>query len=193
VDQKADIISLSLGWENETLVDDRSVVSNAISSALEMRDQKVLFFAAASNHGGGSRELFPAKHPQVFSIRATNSLGKHEDFNPPLPASGSSVIGTLGSGVPTKEKSNAVVGLTGTSIATAVAAGLAAHIIAYINVNDATHQWDTMRTHDGFERLLLHQSVSTEPEARKRFLTLERLSGNMWKQDLEACLNSPSL
>ena len=149
----------------------------------------MLFFAAASNYGGGRHELFPAKHPQVFSIRATNTLGKHKDFNPPLPEIGGAVVGTLGVGVPTKERTQKETGRTGTSVATAVTAGLAAIVVGYINIHGEGHLWDDLRTHDGFERLL-HHGLSTEPEARKRFITLERLYGKHWQRDFESCLNS---
>ncbi|KAF3001372.1 hypothetical protein E8E13_006595 [Curvularia kusanoi] len=82
--QKADIVSLSFGWEYEQSTEKRWV-ANAISKALNTRNQKVLFFASASNFGGGNRELFPARHPGVFAIRSTNHCGKHQDFNPSLP------------------------------------------------------------------------------------------------------------
>jgi hypothetical protein len=45
---KADIVSLSLGWEHEQTTEKRWV-ANAISRALDFRDQKLLFFASASN------------------------------------------------------------------------------------------------------------------------------------------------
>ncbi|KAF2804923.1 subtilisin-like protein [Mytilinidion resinicola] len=186
--QEADIISLSLGWEQEKLVEGRYVISNVIFDALGKRNQKVLLFAAASNYGGGRYELFPAKHPNVFSIRATNALGKHEDFNPPLPDDGSEVVGTLGVGVPTKERTHEETGRTGTSVATAVAAGFAAIVVAYINIHGEGRLWEGLRTHTGFTRLL-REGISTEPEARKRFVTLEKLYGNNWKRHFESCLD----
>ncbi|CAO2652992.1 Nn.00g024030.m01.CDS01 [Neocucurbitaria sp. VM-36] len=172
---RADIISMSLGWEQEHRFEDRYVVRNAISDAMTAQDQKVLFFAAASNFGGGKHELFPARHPQVFSVRATDSFGKHPAFNASLPEETEvKVYGTLGVSVPTARRggSEEVVGRTGTSPATAVAAGLAALVIGYINAF-GEGRWDNIRTQDGFQRLL--RKISTEPEARKCFITLENV------------------
>jgi hypothetical protein len=62
---------------------------------------------------------------------------------------------------------------TGTSPATAIAAGIAALVIAYINTSDHGASWDDVKTQSGYKRLL--QKLSTEPEARKRFITLEEI------------------
>jgi subtilisin family serine protease len=172
---QAEIISLSLGWEHEQTTEKRWV-ANAISRALDVRDQKLLFFASASNYGGGTRELFPARHPGVFSIRATDHSGTHQSFNPSLPEGVSTTVyGTLGVGVPTLRRNGiqTPVVRTGTSPATAIAAGIAALIIAYINTSDHGASWDDVKTQAGYERLL--QKLSTEPEARKQFITLEEI------------------
>lgn len=172
---QADIVSLSLGWEYEQTTEKRWV-ANAISRALDVRDQKLLLFASASNYGGGTRELFPARHPGVFSIRATDNSGTHQSFNPSLPEGiSSTVYGTLGVGVPTLRRngSQTPVVRTGTSPATAIAAGIAALVIAYINTSDHGASWDEVKTQPGYNRLL--QKLSTEPEARKRFITLEEI------------------
>lgn len=173
--QQADVVSLSLGWEYEQTTEKRWV-SNAISRAMDTQNQKLLFFASASNFGGGTRELFPARHSGVFSIRATDHCGTHQTFNPSLPEDdGSSVYGTLGVGVPTLRRDGiqSPIARTGTSTATAIAAGMAALVIAYINTSDHRGSWDDIRTRSGYARLL--QKLSTEPEARKRFITLEHI------------------
>ena len=173
--QQADIVSLSLGWEHEQTTEKRWV-ANAISRALDFRDQKLLFFASASNYGGGTRELFPARHPGVFSIRATDHSGTHQSFNPSLPEdSSTTVYGTLGVGVSTLRRNGlqTPVVRTGTSPATAIASGIAALIIAYINTSNQGASWDDIKTQSGYERLL--QKLSTEPEARKQFITLEEI------------------
>ncbi|KAI9766615.1 MAG: hypothetical protein M1840_006426 [Geoglossum simile] len=171
-----DIISMSLGWKKEYTFEGRYVVRNAISYALDQRDQKILFFAAASNFGGGKHELFPAKHPQVFSIRATDTFGVHKNFNAALPdGTEVKVYGTLGVGVPTARKGGTEeeIGRSGTSAATAITAGIAALVISYINTYGEARSWDNIKTQDGFQKLLY--SMSTEPEGRKRFITLENL------------------
>jgi hypothetical protein len=88
---------------------------------------------------------------------------------------GSSVYGTLGVGVPTLRRDGiqSPIARTGTSSATAIAAGMAALVIAYINTSDHRGSWDDIRTQSGYAKLL--QKLSTEPEARKRFITLEQI------------------
>jgi hypothetical protein len=183
-------VSLSLGWEQEPTVDNVPVISNAISSALAHRDQKVLIFAAASNMGGSKHELFPAKHPTVFSVRGANTKGKHEDYNPSLPQYGEKVFATLGVEVPAKNLGGSTSFKTGTSVATAIMAGLAAIVIGYINIHDENMSWDSVRTFQGFQRLLY--KISTEPEERKRFVTLDNHSRQEDRKNLETALNSAS-
>jgi hypothetical protein len=193
-EQDADIVSLSLGWEQEQRDDDKTrVISNAISSALSHRNQNLLIFAAASNLGGSKRELFPAKHPSVFSIRGTNTKGMHEEFNPSLPKRGGKVFGTLGLEVPTSNRGKLTpqyICRTGTSIATAVAAGISAIIVGYINIYDEKGSWDNIRMFEGFQSLL--HKLSTEPEVRKRFLTLDNHSKEEDRMNFETALNVAS-
>jgi hypothetical protein len=183
-------VSLSLGWEREPTVDNAPVISNAISSALAHRDQKVLVFAAASNMGGSKHELFPAKHPTVFSVRGANTKGKHEDFNPSLPKHGENVFATLGVQVPARNLGDSkplYSPKSGTSVATAIMAGLAAIIVGYINIHGTNGSWDSIRTFQGFQSLLY--KLSTEPEERKRFVTLDNHSREDHRAILEAVLN----
>ncbi|KAI9774754.1 MAG: hypothetical protein M1839_001621 [Geoglossum umbratile] len=190
-DHDADIISMSLGWEQEPSFEGRSVVKNAISASLGKKDQKVLFFAATSNFGGGRHELYPAKYGDIFSIRATDTLGKHQSFNAALPErSDAKVYGTLGVNVPTAQRgrTDIEIGRTGTSVATAITAALAAIIIGYININDKNRSWDKIRTHDGFQNLL--DRISTETDTRKRFITLETLCQECNRMKFESHLDS---
>lgn len=110
----------------------------------------------------------------VFSIRATDTKGKHEDFNPALPESGDKVYGTLGLSVPVANRGGlgpSESTKTGTSVATAIAAGLAAIVIGHVKTNDKTRPWAKIRTFGGFQNLL--HELSTEPDMRKRFITLD--------------------
>lgn len=187
-------MSLSLGWEEEQRVDENRVISNAISNALSHRNQDVLIFAAASNLGGSGHELFPANHQTVFSIRGTNTKGKHEDFNPALPKRGGQVFGTLGVKVPASSRGKLepqYIHMNGTSVATAIAAGIAAIVVGYINIHDKDGSWDNIRTFDGFRHLLY--KLSTQPEERKRFITLENHSKEKDQKNFETALNSASI
>ncbi|KAH7077363.1 peptidase S8/S53 domain-containing protein [Paraphoma chrysanthemicola] len=187
-----DIISMSFGWEEEELVDGYHAVSKAISKSMNKRDQKLLVFAAASNLGGAHEELFPAHQPQVFSIRATNSLGAHQDFNPNL-SSGATVYGTLGLDVPAAQpgKTKVKIGCTGTSAATAVAAGIAAHVVGYVHAFDQGKEWSEVRKFRGFSKFL--DRISTHPArsaTQERFLSLEKYHRKNWQKLLHADLDS---
>jgi hypothetical protein len=182
---------MSFGWDDECLVNGKYVVRDAISNARSARSQNILFFASASNYGGGKDELFPARESQVFSIRGTDYNGKHCDFNASLPREpGTNVYGTLGEDVPTAQRggSEEAILRTGTSPATAIAAGIAAVVIGYIDAFATRYSWQHLRTMDGFQKLL--SELSTEPEVRKRFLTLENVYHDLEK--FNACLDAVS-
>jgi subtilisin family serine protease len=183
---------MSLGWEGEQKYGGRPVVSNAIAKVLDEQDHKVLFFAAASNDGSRCHDFFPAKHEHVFPIRATDTYGSHAGFNAALPTSRELVYGTLGKQVPTSERGNTEtqVPRDGTSPATAIAAGLAALVIGYINVYGRDGAWDEIRTHHGFKQFL--GSISNLSDEGKCFFTLEEFyRESSWKV-LDARLNIAS-
>lgn len=191
--QDADIVSLCLGWEQEQNSDNDRDISNAIASAVAHRHQDVLIFAAASNFDGSKRELFPARHPTVFSIRRTNTKGRYMDFNPSLFNIYEKSFGTLGVEVPTRTRSESTydhIRQSECPIATAVMTGIAAILIGYVNINDDKGLWGNIRTYQGFQSLLYE--LSTEPEERKRFVTLERYSKQEHLLALEAALERAS-
>jgi hypothetical protein len=133
---KADIISMSFGFSEEPDSNGRSMISNAISQAMYEADQRILFFAAAANDGGNQIEMFPARHRSVFSIRATNHHGSFLTLNPSPDLAGPDVLGTLGNDVPAaalskQGVSSGEVCKTGTSVATPIAAGIAATVLGY--------------------------------------------------------------
>lgn len=127
---------MSFGFDEEPYVDGKPVISNAIHDALRNRDGQILFFAAAANDGGNRREMFPARHEQVFSIRATDHEGDFQKFNPPPDFKAAPVFGTLGKDVPGAQmsKQNGEVCKTGTSVATPIAVGTAATILGYVRL-----------------------------------------------------------
>ncbi|KAK4964402.1 hypothetical protein LTR28_003759 [Elasticomyces elasticus] len=132
---KTDIISMSFGFPDEVLVDDEPVISKAIRKAMLDRDDAVLFFAAAANLGAQEKEMFPANHDLVISIRGTNVQGTFEDFNPPPDRDGPSVFGILGKVVPSAGLcSQDEVCKSGTSVATPIAAGIAAMLLGYADL-----------------------------------------------------------
>ena len=78
-------------------------------------------------------EMFPARHPLVIPIRGTASDGEFQPFNP-AKTSGE-VFGTLGLEVPSASLTTEVemTYQSGTSVATAVAVGMAGFLLHYVN------------------------------------------------------------
>lgn len=114
--------------------DEQPCISDAIREAVYERKDSILFFAAASNYGANDREMFPARHDSVISIRGTNANGDFEDFNPPKSQDEVAVFGTLGLDVPSAwANSDYDEYKSGTSIATAIAAGIAGSLLGYIS------------------------------------------------------------
>ena len=106
----------------------------AISTALH---NNILMFAAASSDGANLGRAFPAKYPGVFCVHATDGNGNPSTFNPTADEKdvNFSLLGeNLSSHWPAGKKGhNDVVNImSGTSVATPIAAGLAASIISFV-------------------------------------------------------------
>lgn len=116
-------------------VHDQGVISKAIRTAVNDREESILFFASAANSGSNEEEMFPACHECVISIRGTNSNGSFQDFNPPKGPQEHSVYGTLGLEVPSSALApeSGEVYKSGTSVATAITAGLAGLFLGYVS------------------------------------------------------------
>ncbi|KAI1214234.1 subtilisin-like protein [Annulohypoxylon truncatum] len=170
-DCEADIISMSLGFAKEN-----QEISNAIYNAVRIRSGRILFFAAASNSGGNDVEWFPACHSSVISIRQTNAKGEFSDNNPPVNMDGPVVYGTLGQNVPSAWLSNVIGEITksGTSVATAIAAGIAAMMLLFATIQRRHSTCsplgvDKLRTQDGM--VALFAKMSQDMGNRTRFLS----------------------
>ena len=106
----------------------------AISTALH---NNVLMFAAASNDGANLGRAFPAKYPGVFCMHATDGHGNPSAFNPTADEKdvNFSLLGEhVSSHWPAGKKGHddVVNIMSGTSVATPIAAGLAASIVSFV-------------------------------------------------------------
>lgn len=152
-------------------------ISQALTDAVHYKKGHLLLFAAASNSGGNSRLSFPASHPLVTSIRATTYDGGFPSYNPPPEDDEGICFGTLGENVlsawPPKLDEEEETYQTGTSVATPIAAGVAAFILEYIRCEhgkDLLGQglpgfdmiWDKLRRKKGMEILFKHISSSRD-------------------------------
>ncbi|KAL7914162.1 hypothetical protein GGI35DRAFT_236740 [Trichoderma velutinum] len=126
---KVDIISMSFGIReyNEPM---KMAISNALHS-------QTLLFAAASNDGANLGRAFPAKYPSVFCIHSTDGNGNPSAFNPTADDKdvNFSLLGeNVSSHWPTGKNGHnePVKAMSGTSVATPIAAGLAAAILSFV-------------------------------------------------------------
>ncbi|KAI2632315.1 hypothetical protein GGR54DRAFT_29393 [Hypoxylon sp. NC1633] len=124
-----DIISMSFGIREY-----HEPMKAAISNALH---NQTLMFAAASNDGANLGRAFPAKYPSVFCIHATDGNGNPSKFNPSadekdvnLSLLGEKVCSHWPAGK--NGHSESVNVMSGTSVATPIAAGLAASVLSFV-------------------------------------------------------------
>ncbi|KAK4222784.1 hypothetical protein QBC38DRAFT_400820 [Podospora fimiseda] len=127
---RADIISMSFGFPKE-----HKGIEQAIELASSTREKAVIFLASAGN-SSSEPENFPARHPSVTAIYAANADGVFEQTNPRPRTDGASVLGTYATNLP-QDLSDLINSRfpnacqPGSSVATAVAAGIAATMLAY--------------------------------------------------------------
>ena len=109
-------------------------MKTAISKALH---NQTLMFAAASNDGANLGRAFPAKYPSVFCIHSTDGNGNPSTFNPTADEKDVN-FSLLGEHVRShwpagKNGHNDIVNvMSGTSVATPIAAGLAASVLSFV-------------------------------------------------------------
>jgi hypothetical protein len=124
-----DIISMSFGIREY-----HEPMKTAISNALY---NQTLMFAAASNDGANLGRAFPAKYPSVFCIHSTDGNGNPSAFNPTADEKDVN-FSLLGEHVRShwpagKNGHNDIVNvMSGTSVATPIAAGLAASVLSFV-------------------------------------------------------------
>ncbi|KAF4629433.1 hypothetical protein G7Y89_g8714 [Cudoniella acicularis] len=132
-----DIISMSFGFENSI-----PVIEKVIRRAA---DRNVIMLASPSNSGGKSPAAWPARHPDVIDIYATDSYGNKCNFtpNPPPKSERFAILGrAVKSSWPEDLDSNGEKRKSGTSIATPIAAGIAAMVLAYMKTLIAANGGD---------------------------------------------------
>ena len=110
-----------------------AIIEEAIEKVKKGRKDKVLFLASAGNTWS-QRPNFPASHEDVIPIYAGNSKGVFLDLNP---AHKGKKLATYGSDIPSSIVQEVSTHFpkadfgAGTSIATAIAAGIVALMLSY--------------------------------------------------------------
>ena len=113
---------------------DSRQISYAISTVQRERDGNIIFLASAGN-SSSDEESFPARHPDVLSVYATDDEGVFRSA-PATTASGAAMLGTFGHDIPGKIREEfrdkyEQACQPGSSVATAVLAGISATMLLY--------------------------------------------------------------
>lgn len=130
---KADIISMSFGFPS----DDQGI-REAIETVQKKRKESIIFLASAGNSSMDD-ESFPARHPSVISVYATNCHGAFLQSNSASTSNGAAMLGTYGDDIPDSIREEfrttyPMVCEPGSSVATAIMAGISATMLAYASV-----------------------------------------------------------
>ncbi|KAK3629307.1 hypothetical protein LTR56_013034 [Elasticomyces elasticus] len=148
----ADLISMSFGFTSEV-----GVVNEAIHHILGRGGIKPLLFSAACNLDTNPSDMFPASHPSVVSVRGTDVYGNfHPQLKPRSRAANVMMVGTLGWQVPVATSGEEITSLvpeSGSSVATAVAAGMTAMLLDYINMKREQNVLLAQNVRDNFTSL----------------------------------------
>lgn len=115
---------------------DHEGIRDAIETVRRQRKENIIFFASAGNLSTDD-ESFPARHPDVISVRATDCHGAFLQSNSVSTTNGAAVLGTYGDPDFIREEFSTMypnVCQPGSSVATAIMAGIAATMLAYASV-----------------------------------------------------------
>ncbi|KAJ4113967.1 hypothetical protein NW760_000858 [Fusarium oxysporum] len=123
----ADVISIASGFER-----DHALMRRAIKKAAS---DGTLVFAAASNYGNIRQVTFPARMQDVICVYCTDGRAKvSQSINPAAQTTKSKNFAILGEGVSVSPSIREQ--LTGTSVATSIAAGLAGRLLDFSRQKD---------------------------------------------------------
>ncbi|KAH7165314.1 hypothetical protein EDB81DRAFT_249744 [Dactylonectria macrodidyma] len=136
---KVDIICMSFGWPTRNF-DGYDELEAAIYNA---NSKGVLMFAAASNNGGRQGRAYPARSSSVICIHSTDTYGVASAFSPTaspddmnLATVGESIKSAWPLSLCDQELNPACVAhKSGTSYATAIAAGIGAFLLQYARLH----------------------------------------------------------
>ncbi|RAO64679.1 uncharacterized protein BHQ10_000691 [Talaromyces amestolkiae] len=167
---KADVVSMSFSFPKPSVA-----ISSAIESVMRKSEKPIIFLGSAGNSSSDRGEAFPARHPDVIPIYATDHQGAFLRSNPTRSGDGPRVLGTYGDNIPeliyAEMKQFFPLGdfSPGTSVSTAVAAGIVAMMLSYSAALPALIQatlfeeiLEKLRTPKGMTNMLRVMSQNTD-------------------------------
>ncbi|PVH69595.1 subtilisin-like protein, partial [Cadophora sp. DSE1049] len=154
----ADIINMSFSF-----LTDQPTIKEAINNA---ENEGVVFFAAASNYGGNTARLFPAKLDRVLCIHASDGHGNKSGLDP-TPKQSSENLSTLGVAIPSISELGVLV--SGTSYSTPIMVGMTANILRFVqHVTNAGLLTEEQRT-EAFTRMGVRNILLAMSERRDKY------------------------
>lgn len=164
---------MSFGFPRE-----KSSIKRAIRRAEEQRNWSIIFFAAAANEGSNTEELFPANFDPVISIRGTDCAGSFVPLYDPSVSRvkhGTQLYGTLGEDVPWDWPHEENLS-SGCSIATPIAAGIAALIIQCVASQSSYFREEDQRMIRTRRAILeVFYEISVEKAVNRRYINPRNL------------------
>ncbi|KAL1604808.1 hypothetical protein SLS60_004348 [Paraconiothyrium brasiliense] len=164
---EVDVISMSFGFPKSS-----QPISDAIHDVRKSRESSIVFLASAGNDVDRA-EAYPACDPSVISIYATDSTGTFLKTNPIPSEDSRRLLGTYGDNVPDavlaelRERFAQADFGAGTSVATAVAAGIVSLMLAYaallphvLRGCGAEGVYSDLKTTDGMRHMLFGMAKS---------------------------------
>ncbi|KAL6823378.1 hypothetical protein V8C40DRAFT_247943 [Trichoderma camerunense] len=176
---KADIILMSFGFPH-----DDPGIRGAIEQVQKDRQENIIFLASAGN-SSIEDESFPARHPAVISVFATNCNGVFLQSNARSSTNSAAVLGTFGDDIPSsiKEEFSSTypkVCEPGSSVATAIMAGISAMMLKYTAIlpslvplqgspaSASDENLPRLRTTKGMEAVLYRLAPEDKDHPRRR-------------------------
>ena len=153
---KADIISIASGFEKDHPATRRAIKRAATDG--------ILIFAAASNYGNIRHVTFPARMQDVICVFCTDGRAKvSSSINPAPQTTKSKNFAILGEGVMVPPSTTDLV--TGTSVATCIAAGLAGRLLDFSRHTDCQKRIrcaENLASVEGISAVFAHMAKGAE-------------------------------
>ncbi|SCO30847.1 related to thermostable alkaline protease precursor [Fusarium fujikuroi] len=173
--EHADIINLSFGLGQRC----PSPRLKEVLSKLVL-DRK-LIFAAASNSGGNRSRPWPANHPGVFCIHATDERAVTNLKMNPTPLYGDDNFATLGENIESYWNGEMRC-ISGTSFATPIAAAMTANILEFARRNLSADEAHNLQAY-GPMRTLFRHKMTDNGKAKGSYHYIKPWSNQLWGEN----------